>query len=199
MPPTKVRCIEWDLSDVALEYVAGALNEDSTLGDLCSRSVDVSQGRIRTYLPASVPTKSARAFAFGELDVVDAEAMWTWLLANIRSHLRTAHNNVVVFQNRMARPEYPYVAKFRSAYRLYENEYYHFVSNRNRTATDIYLAYRDTMCHTHVAFMTSVRSEESLNWNERLRYDELEHMALSTVGLIVEAYDEEGWLIWRRR
>lgn len=197
MSDGRAKCIEWDLTEVATYYVAGALNEDSTLGDLCSRSVDVSRGRIRTFLPAHLSHKSAHAFAFGAPDVVDQEAMWTWLVAKTRSHLRASSHNVVVFQNRLARPEYPYVAKFRSAFRLYGHEYYHFVSNRNRTPTDIYLAYRDTKCHTHVAFMTSVPSMDSLNWSEAIRRDELEHMAANTVGVIVGAYDEEGFLIWR--
>lgn len=197
MPDGQTKCIEWDLTEVAAEYVTGAINEDSTLGDLLAHSFDVSRGRIRTYLPAHASLKSAHAFATCVLDVVDQEAVWRWLVAKIRSHLRASSHNVVVFQNRLARPEYPYVAKFRSAFRLYGHEYYHFVSNRNRTPTDIYLAYRDTMCHTHVAFMTSVPSMDSLDWSEAVRRDELEHMAANTVGVIVEGYDEEGFLIWR--
>ena len=194
---------EIPLGSEAVKYIHSCLGSGKTLSSLVLETCDLDNGKVATYLPTDIDLATITQFDVG--GKLGETAVWkklgsqtdVWLASQIRSFLSDENKRIIVFENALARPNDPWLARRQSQIFTFKEEVYHFLLRKDAEKRKIRKAIRDATSHLFIGIMSSVLSDACLPQQRQvLTADELRGFAERTESIVVGAYDYEGYVIW---
>jgi len=183
----------------ALLYVQEQIADASslaTLAKLLSTGLDWEKGEVFTLFPVDVPRRIIPGFR----DALPRSFFDTalWLAEHLLSYLQADDNPLVLFPNLTLAASSPKISSLSNVW-SYGNEVYHVLLAGKHD-----LQYLDTVqrqaANAWLEICVISRLEHPSDGSPRtaVTRDELQRIALAAQGVIVSAYDGEGYLFWKR-
>lgn len=200
---------EVQLGQKAALYVAEKLSLGKTLSRLLLNSHEISNGRISTKLPPGIDEREAhdfesggklplghnRARPLGDLEPVpntnDA------FVDEIRAFLDANNSRVCIFEDASAQPNDQFLRAITTRALTYDDEVYHLVCARD-SHEQMLKTIHAARSWLFVGALTQVPDATGLCSKKTLTRDEIENLAQNAIGIVVGAYDGEGFVVWTK-
>jgi hypothetical protein len=170
-----------------LDFVREALEQGLSLSRAVLHDWRSDDGELLTFLPRGLEKKRALVFDRGGVSTPEAS---TRSLVQLVEGAFAAGPAVFVAENRLARRNDPVLARARAKTSFYEDEVYHWTTSPPEVAGVL----RAAASHWQNCFVVGAREGLPETLSER----DLRELARVDC-LAVSAYDEEGFVIWRRK
>ncbi len=188
-----------------------------TLSRHLLKALETGKGEVVTYLPQDVTEKEARQFEMGGklslpsqeswrycisddgtvLRMVPTPTMDPYLVEEIRAFLVGQERRICIFEDALADSHDPCLARLNTKFITYLSEVYHVLFWHDADQERILQTVRRARSWLFIGAMTSLREGSCLDpSNMKLSEEELCALAEDAEGIIVGAYDGEGYLVW---
>ena len=215
-PEMKGPLLERRLEPFAVEYIQDRLREGNTLASEVLATVDFSCGHVSTCLPENVTLNSLADLRTGGKLPVPSSDLWRgtdrngelllmipipnsddWLIDQIKSFLTAKRSSVCIFEDSLKRPSDPVLRNISTRYATHGNEVYHVLLNQDADRATIQSVVRAARS---IPTFVGVFAEEEINPADisRLSDVKIRRLAERATGVVVGAFDGEGYLVWSR-
>ena len=207
-------CREIHLGREAELYSKECLGQGKTLSKHILQSQELERGVFLTYLPPEVSLEQANELRTGgklrescgskryatETGVwVPKPTDYSHIVSTILAFLRSGEGRICIFEDAVLRPGDPDLDSLRSQLLTYDDEVYHVLWHKDalpdKIAQTIYAADDWLFVGAMTSFQPGVEFPRSPG---TLSLDEIRVCAQRVEGLVLGAYDGEGYLFWRR-
>ena len=208
--------IEMDLGVEGREFVESELRGGwASLSKLLLQSLDLSTGKVVTYLPAGTSVAAAKDFKIGGKLPTPPESTWVKVpggiaiptpntlqfMADLLDSALSASDSVFILEDAIASRSDPGLERTSSRTAFLGDEVYHVVvGGPPSSASTIKATVRSAESFRLVGAVSSLsRQDPPLPPNRgELTLELLEQIALRTTTIMVGAYDFEGYVLWCR-
>ena len=206
------------LGEVALYYVKKHLSHGLTLTKYVRVNVDLDAGQVIVGFPENANLKEINNFESGGFLPTAPEEDWVhlgrdgkkstmvpvsldllYVTDTINAFLADGEGKICVFENRNAKPEYPWLKSCQSHIWVSKNEVYHVLSKELLFANAIERTILEARSlWTFVGYLTSFPDAKQNFPKSEVTDELLLILAKRVEKIIVGAYDGEGFLIWHK-
>lgn len=162
---------------------------------------EIGMGKILTLRPVAGGFEDPKVFEHGGIEYAKRTDPLRWLVAIVQQHLRWNTTHLVVCCDNLRRASDPCFAECKTQYRLLGEEVYHFLFAKDAEDVDrVESTIKETdRVYIFAAFLTSA-SQTLRNGDEskELAVVDIETMGRNAVGIIVGAFDGDGYLVWAK-
>jgi hypothetical protein len=208
---------EVPLGAAGIRYVSDQLYQGKTLARFLLQTQQLGSGHVSTFLPHSVPDTEAMNLRSGVLPepppethtimrapdgtvtrAVPVSHMDEAFVPLLHSFLQGGGERLCIFENELLRPTDPVVSRLGERFVIYSDEVY-TVLLRDDSESQI----ARTLLGTNdpwlaIGAMTSLPDlVATLGAMREITQDQLLACAQRAAGILVGAYDDEGWVLWR--
>ncbi len=195
---------EVQLGAPAVDYIASCLANGKSLARLLAKTINLGAGRVVTYLPDWVSEERAAAFNSGFFAggpgkefAFAGGIIRPDLSAIIREFLAHGDAQLCIFEDQLAEPSYPFVARRNLPTFIHGDEVYLALAGGDqedvsRVRATIHAARSWLFIGAMVSGVPFSELKNPLTDGDLLR------LAEHTERLIIGAYDGEGFLIWTK-
>lgn len=122
-----------------------------------------------------------------------------WLTKVISEFLISDKNSICIFEDVMAKATDAWLAKRKSQIFTYNNEVYHFGKNASKKSINNTLKHAKTTYPPMVGILTNFNiGNITIKDSDEITLDILKIFVENIKGIIIEAYDGEGYVIWEK-
>lgn len=218
---------EINLGIEGIEYIRHCLSDGKTLSKYLLQCLNLTEGRVITFLPKDISDEGAIEFSDGKLEEPprDTHRIYTaedgtsrrmvpkpnvdfWLVEVIQTYLSAGENRCCIFENALAESADPWLLKAKSKILTLDSEVYHFLSRGDAEPAKIGQTIKEARS-TYPPLVGALASTCKQGKNvrgfshesqtiQKISTDELRFLAENNEKIIVGAYDGEGYVIWSK-
>ena len=187
------------LGPKAMEFAKAELGRAGTLGRKLDEHFSIFGGEIITFLPKDA-TRAAYE-SFESCCAVDTQQMYSsthqLAMALTKQYLTQSQDQIVIF-NTLARPSDPWLLREKLYYFSYGSEVYLYLSAAHSSDEEIQAAFKSY--GSYPAIVAFASKQPSLHPRNRYTIGQVEinNLASDTFAVMIEAYDQDGFLLWKR-
>jgi hypothetical protein len=185
------------LGKAAAGYIEDRLANGLGLARRVLAAHQIAAGRMRTLVPAESAESVVEKFEQGGL--IRSPAAYEWYVDWVRKFLCSGADHLCVLENSMAQAgDSGLLDRRKSRLVLSGNEVYHVICAHEVTTENLKVAISEARsAWISLGFMT--HAPPSWNLSSRMFSPaDLAYMAKNVEGVVVDAYDGEGWLVWEK-
>jgi len=197
----------------AQNYISNVLNAGNSLLQMMLRLDKLLYSRITTFLPTEISLESAHQFEVGNKFPIAEKSEWIvteygtaipktditfYPNTTIQRFLEVYEFNICIINNDLVQAEDIGKRPLKLRTFTFDNEVYYLVSQRDfRKLSPVQVVKNAQPVLNFVAVMTSIENYPSLTEQSigSFSLEQLTSMARKSIGIIVSAYDNEGFLI----
>ncbi len=189
--------VEVDLGSAGLDHVRDRLRSGKALSRCLLDALPLEQGAVTTEVPTTVA--SSELLEPGHGGVVDSEASRTQQIDLIVAHLASSADAIAVFEDRVARPSDPIMARCPTKVLTVDDEVYHLLDHRdaNAHAVEVTSSWQASAAGELVV-LSCCDPAPALEFPAQTTQDQLRVIADDTRAILVDVFDGEGFAIWSR-
>ncbi|HTS18733.1 MAG TPA: hypothetical protein VMP11_14255 [Verrucomicrobiae bacterium] len=186
------------LAKDAARYFTECLEAGNTLAKCLLDEVDLNNGEIFTFLPTGA--KPGRIVEFRNGGLAESKESISYLVSEIQKFLAGDGGRIVLFEDALSRKGDPALAKFGTRMLLHGHEVYHcLLASDSRPERITWTLTQAMSPHLFIGVMTILGPERiSTELHGEVSDATLKALAGKSHGIVVGAYDSEGFLIWSR-
>jgi hypothetical protein len=184
------------LADDGVSYVESRLRQGT---GLCARILQLALAKGTAFAPLPHNTTINRASSFDIGGLLSRRDAFDWLTCHVRSLWDVNSIGTFVIQDIWAKPN-DVAASDLGLHRFFDDEnVYYLVEESDADPQFIKNSVRATTSYQFMAFFSRVRIEYAgLSPNRRVAEEVIDSIARATEEVFVGAYDQEGFVVWRR-
>jgi hypothetical protein len=180
-----------DLGQAGLNYLQGKLASSGALGQLLLR-LSLERGRVLTQAPT--PSNLPEDFDEG-LDPNVAKLQWEYVIDLLIGFLRQSDGRIVLFEHPFATPDAQWLAIKPVPHLACGNEVLFAINSSWAEHDKVELALVTAGAQNELGIMTR-HPTLWMGTHASISHATLEEAVASTDGIILRAFDAEGYLVW---
>jgi hypothetical protein len=189
------KLVEIDLNGTGLDYVEQCLRQGT---GLCSKLLQLPLSSGRAFAPVPQKTTLSRAKSFDVGGLMPPREAIDWLALNLRSLWGNDPEGTVVLQDIWAKPDDPVVRKSTANKFLTDQNVYYLLSKNHSDISAIEETLRSITSYLRLGIFTRAPLRHQQHSRAKLGQNIEHDLAERTAEIFVGAYDQEGFVIWRR-
>ncbi len=175
-------------------YLRNVLRKGLTIATLATDSNDFAYGQCISFLPRGIDAGTMTNYSYG--GIASSQASRKALVQFLKGLDERYHHSLIVFENRYARPEDPFLRRCRSRVIAIGEEVYH-VADTNDSEDSLLTALTESAAAIETGIMIfALSEEEKRSFLSNPSFKGIGPLVLKCIGIAVGAYDGEGYIIW---
>lgn len=197
----------------SFNYIRGRIKGAGALFD-CVFQFPIESGRVSAFVPEGTSDKKLYSFESGGLYHFDTELLKgkypvveiqndskEIVLSEIQQHIGANEENCCLFEDPVRSPASPRIIRSGIEYVHLNNEkIFYFFDKSNSDSKKIDIAYSTSEEYVFLCVLSTVELDKHYKFSpfKEITISLLELFVKKMSAFIVEAYDHEGYLLWRR-
>ena len=188
---------EYLLGSEALDYIRSELKLAGDFGRKLLEILPLSTGRTVTYLPQDINPNFINDYRDSCGETNQPIYSNTHRLANsfVKQHLVRSEQSLVIF-NTLAHATDPWLQRFHAQFIIYKDEVYLYYTKRDQSEIMEEKRLRGKGSYPGITVLTTIPPGLTINNGQSISTKQLMLMVTQTESLLVEAYDEDGFILW---
>lgn len=196
--PERYGLTESILGSEAREFAKSELERSGRLGRRLAEKLSASPGQIITDLPDDAASESI--ISFNDSIPCNGQAMYghmhDFAMALVKNYLTHSGDSVAIF-NTLAHPSDPWIKNYGPQFLTYGTDVYLYLLHADRSESGIKRAFRHRGAFPGIVAFTRGQHSETRMWHRHAMSDlELTGLAAHTQFVMVEAFDQDGFVLW---